>query len=275
MQANVNDVLDHVSSLPSFPKVAARLLQLLSNPSVTVNELAETISMDASLSAKVVHLSNSSFYLLSQPVRSIKDAVFVLGLQTVKSVTIAATLHRGLAGIVPRPDVFDLTDFWKHSYATAIAARHLATKRHLSDCETLYLAGLLHDIGKLIIANFWPESWKAISGSISKDDETTELHERKFFPYTHSKIAETLCTNWQLPEEITKLVSRIHDVTPTEDELNDGIEVLRQADGFTKQCGLGIPKTARKESIGESDLEGLAQDDLIRQVNYQLQILEA
>lgn len=123
MTQTVSSVLDHLSSLPPFPKVAAKLMVLLDDPSISPNELSEVLSMDPALVMKVIHASNSPFYMLSKPVETVNQAVLVLGIKTIKTITTASAIVQGVSQIQPRPDVFDIDKFWKHSYATAIAAK--------------------------------------------------------------------------------------------------------------------------------------------------------
>ncbi len=272
---STEDVISHLSDLPTFPKVTAKLFALLRDPAVPVSLLAETIAADPALAAKVVRLANSPFYMISRPIKSISDAVFVLGINSVKSLTSAATIKSGFSTFIPRRDVFDLTEFWKHSFATAMVARHLAVKSGNQLSEFLYLAGIIHDIGKLIIAYYWPESWKQIvADSLINPNEAMSTYELKYFLVTHSELIGRLCRNWQMPAELSELVGNMQNREEYDGQLSEELGMLRQSDDFANRAGLVFPRGSAELEEVDLDIVGLSRDSLITAVDYQLVVLE-
>jgi HD-like signal output (HDOD) protein len=275
MPQSLQEVLSHLSELPAFPKVTARLLRLLGDPRVSVDGLAEVISTDPSLAFKVVRLANSPFYMISRPISSVKDAVFVLGITAVKSITAAASIHRGFAAYEPRPDVADIRQFWQHSYATAIVARTLAGKCCPDRQEPIYLAGLIHDIGKLIIAYYWPETWKLISERFRAcPEESLEDQEMRYFGSTHAEVGRQLCCSWELPDDITALVADGPTAGGDDGCLETGRAILREADAYAKQSGYGFPKRTETRVYSEATRAQIDSLDLTEAVEYQLYVLD-
>ena len=276
MPQAVADIIDHLSDLPPFPKVTARLLSLLNNPSVSVRDLAEVISTDPSLVMKVIHISNSPFYMVSKPIESVKAAVLILGIDTIKSITTAVSIQKGLAeAYAPRSGLFDLPAFWKHSYATAIVSSKIARRYNNSSADRLYLAGLIHDIGKLIIAHYWPETWKRIINYIKAGNGSYTEVELNVFSSSHCEIAASLCDKWQFPQNIVELIRRHHRRADEDDPTSKEIEILRAANEIVSANGFPFPEDGCPEITAE-ELEQYiwAADGLGDDVEHQLKMLD-
>lgn len=273
MTQSVADVVDHLSALPPFPKVTTRLFTLLNDDTASADVLASVISADPSLSMRVVHLANSPFYMLARPVQSVKEAVLVLGINTIKNITTAASLMKGLSALQPRTDVFDMMEFWKHSNATAIASHRLAARRMPALADSLYLAGLIHDIGKVIVAFHWPEVWKAIVNTMHHTDEEYYVVEQRLFHGSHADIAASLCRNWSFPLQIVEAVRLHHEKSPAA-EYRMSSEVLTSANRLARVTGLACPMV---RAVNLDDLPA-EQMEIARQlpdeVAYQLSTLE-
>jgi HD-like signal output (HDOD) protein len=131
--------------LPTLPRVAVRVLDLAKEKDVSFGHIAEAICDDPVLAAKILKMVNSSFYGISQPVKTINHALVLLGLQTIKAVAVGFSLVRGVNA--RRSETFDYVRFWRQSLYTAVFARALAKLQSSEDCEEAFLAGLLSDLG--------------------------------------------------------------------------------------------------------------------------------
>ncbi len=274
MPMAVDDVLDRLSGLPPFPKVTTRLLSMLEDDGVAAQDIAQVISTDPSLVLKSLHLANSPFYMVSKPIETVMEAVLVLGINTIKSITTAAAIQKGLAAVKPRADAFDMLGFWRHSYATAIAASKLATGRQKGVADTLYVAGLIHDIGEVILAYYWPEVWLGIVNSFRASTEPLEEIEMRLFHRTHKDIGAQLCRNWLFPDKIVELIER-HNDTP-DPSTPEHLRMLHQAHLLVTQCGFGFPLCRQTEPSCEEESEEYKSivETLPGDVDYQLRVLE-
>lgn len=274
MSHAVSDVISQLTDLPPFPQVTTKLLRLLDDSTVSVEELAQVISSDPSLVLRVIQVANSPFYMLSRPVESVKEAVFVLGITTIKSITTAISIQKGLQSFAPRKDVFDQSQFWKHSYATAIAARWLATRDQLPEVDRFYLGGLIHDVGKLVQARFWPDSWKHVLQYMRLNNVRYEEAEIVCFSTGHQKLVMELCRNWQFPDAIIEMLSCDTDSPPS-----SGVRcqsVVAKANCLAEYGGYKFPVedcAACMSDLSEKDLEYVSLM-LPREMDYQLRLLE-
>src|SRR3954453_18402070 len=141
--------LRNVSNLPSLPAVALRVLELVRRDDVRIADVANVISSDSALSAKLLRTVNSSFYGLSKQVGTISHAATLLGLQSVKTLALGFSL---VSIVQARPgEAFDFSRFWRQSLYTAVAARLLANRVAPKQREAAFVAGLLSDVGTLVM----------------------------------------------------------------------------------------------------------------------------
>lgn len=274
MAQAVADVIEQLSSLPPFPRVTTKLLRLLDDGSVSLDDLASVISSDPSLVMKVIHIANSPFYMCSRPVESVKDAVLILGINAIKSITTAVSVQKGLRAFTPRTDVFDQTQFWKHSYATAIMARKLMHRIDKRQSDKFYLVGLIHDVGKLIQAFYWPDTWQAAVNLLRQEATNYETVETRVFSCSHSEITAQLCTNWQFPEEIVELMTEQTRAAKGEVPLAE-MSVLSKANLLANYAEFVFPVEQSyqfDESMTAEYTEILSE--LPAEVAYQLRVLE-
>jgi putative nucleotidyltransferase with HDIG domain len=183
---------------------ARRLLEILSNPDVTLGELSRAIEVDSSLAARVLRVVNSSAYGLRVRVRKISVAVTLLGLKRLNEIATAAAVLDWFEHDSQRaPEIF------RHSSATASLARHIATRAGLPP-EEMYTCGLLHDYGKLIMLQAGGESYAPLVGSGSGDDDEVCARERAIHGYDHAILGARMLAEWNLPEPLPSVISLHH-----------------------------------------------------------------
>ena len=156
-------LLKQAGNLPSLPEIYIRVTELLETESATALKIGETVQTDPALTARILKLINSAYYGLQNPVTSISQTVTLLGHQQLQQVLVGSVL----AGVFKDFDItdFPLRDYWKHCIKTAIIAKQLAMQNaYILDHEAFFTAGLLHDIGWLVIAKVNPGSYVNITG---------------------------------------------------------------------------------------------------------------
>ena len=197
-QPTLQDMLARVQRLPALPAVAMELLNTLSGSDPDVATLARRIAQDQAIAARVLRVANSPFYGLQSRVGSIQDAVVVLGFSAVRSLVLAAAVVSGLPG--GHCAGFDPNRFWRHVMGTAVAAQSLARQLGRPP-ESLFVAGLLHDIGRLAMVAVYPELFaRALASARERDCSLREV-EFEIFGFDHSAVGAALTRRWNFPEE--------------------------------------------------------------------------
>jgi putative nucleotidyltransferase with HDIG domain len=207
-QTSVASVLDHAQKLPSLPSVVLEILESFDNERMDVSTLAGKIANDQALVARVMRVANSAFFGLSGQVGTIFEAISVLGFNNLRGlVTAAAIINASPKNL----GEFDLVVFWRHGICTAACAKVLAKRLGLNP-EIAFTAGVLHDIGKLIIVMGYPAAAKVVAVDEASDESFLEA-ERNLIGYDHAALGGELAQRWKFPQAIRDAI-RLHHSPP-------------------------------------------------------------
>jgi len=196
----IEDFFNSIVSLPSLPKVVQEVMRMLDSEDVDINILANTIEQDAVIAAKVLKMANSSFYGVTRAVKNIDDAVAILGLAKIRSLVLAC----GVTGAFTEVPSLDLKRFWRHSLVAASISREIA-KQLGKESEVPYIAGLLHNIGDLLIHLVFPVTSSEVDDlCLGVSTEKRQAVEREVIGLDHCQIGEELAIRWSFPHEIAR-----------------------------------------------------------------------
>ena len=196
-------IVRQIQELPSLPVVVLELLSSMDQDDTDVHVLAQKIELDQALAAKTLRIANSSFYGMQSKVTSIPQAVSVLGFHSIRTVVTACALTSSFA---PAAGGFDFQAFWRHSLATAIAARLLAP--HLGvNPETAFTAGLLHDLGTLVLVTRFPAEHVLVRSYRQAHDCQMAEAELAVIGIDHAQVGSALAAYWKFPEAIQQAVA--------------------------------------------------------------------
>ena len=203
-------LLEQAGELPSLPEVYIRVTELLETENASGLKIGEAVQTDPALTARILKMINSAYYGLRNPVTSISQAVALLGRQQLKQVLLGSVL----AGVFKDFDVthFPLRDFWQHCIKTAIIARQLAMQNaRIIDHDAFFTAGLLHDVGWLVIAKVNPGSYLQITQLAKNENKDVLQVENEKLGVTHIDVGVALLDKWGIPGLITECVRKHHD----------------------------------------------------------------
>jgi putative nucleotidyltransferase with HDIG domain len=201
-------IIRQIQELPSLPVVVLELLSSMDQDDTDVHVLAQKIELDQGLAAKTLRIANSSFYGMQSKVTSIPQAVSVLGFHSIRTVVTACALTGSFA---PVSGGFDFQAFWRHSLATAIAARLLAP--HLGvNPETAFTAGLLHDLGTLVLVTRFPAEHALVRSYRQAHDCQMAEAELAVIGIDHAQVGSALAAYWKFPEAIQQAVADHHAI---------------------------------------------------------------
>lgn len=203
--ADVDKTLRDIGKLPSLPVLILEILESINNDQIDIRALVKKISQDQSLVARVMRVANSPFYGLSRQIDSIEQAVIVLGFNSLLGlVTAASIIHT----FPPMPKNFDQTEFWRHSVCVAVWAKILAAHFGFKP-ETAFTAGLLHDIGKLVVVVYFQDGFKLIQKSVAEGMRLRDA-ERHVVGMDHAMLGRKVAEHWHFPLEICQAIET-HD----------------------------------------------------------------
>ena len=210
----VGSELFGVKHLPPLSHTASRLLEAVADPDIEIDELAGIISQDPPLAARLLGIANSAYFGQSRPVNSIWEAIIrVFGINMVKSLAVSIAL----AGTFDPGSCrgFDLADYWYSALATASLSRLLAmqyTGEPRPDGDSLYLCGMLHNLGCLLLAHLFPTQFsQAIAEWTQDQSHAMRDLELKYLDTDHLQAGEWLARRWHLPEAVADVIGYFDD----------------------------------------------------------------
>ena len=201
-------IIRQIQELPSLPVVVLELLSSMDQDDTDVHVLAQKIELDQALAAKTLRIANSSFYGMQSKVTSIPQAVSVLGFHSIRTVVTACALTGSFA---PVSGGFDFQAFWRHSLATAVAARLLAPHLRVNP-ETAFTAGLLHDLGTLVLVTRFPAEHALVRSYRQAHDCQMAEAELAVIGIDHAQVGSALAAYWKFPEAIQQAVADHHAI---------------------------------------------------------------
>ncbi len=208
----LHQVLDReLTDLPPLPLVANRLVMALGNTETAVSDLARLIGMDQSIAAKVLRLVNSSYYGFPRQVTTLGHAIVILGFNTVRNLALAIAAFDKFP--LSRHSPVDPTKFWEHGLGVAICAQVLAKRKNLPAKvgEEAFLAGLLHDVGKLFLCQHFPNSYRAAIEAAWEEKCRISVAEQTYCGATHSLVGKRIAEKWNLPATLAATIRHHHD----------------------------------------------------------------
>jgi HD-like signal output (HDOD) protein len=197
----MNVAIEHIfkdpDAIPSLPASFYKIIEAINDPDANMHEIGDLISSDMGLTAKILRLVNSSYFGLSTEVATISHALGIIGLSPLSTLVLASEILSKFKDI---PENFVTAEsFWSHNIASGIAARQICKLKNFGNEELLYIAGMIHDIGSLIIYREYPEEAKRALTQCNEWGIDLINSERSALGYDHAEVGGALMERWALP----------------------------------------------------------------------------
>ncbi|WP_455208522.1 HDOD domain-containing protein [Kaarinaea lacus] len=197
-QGSVEELVQGVVGLISLPDVCVRVKEMVDDPDCSASDIGKVVSKDAALTARLLRIVNSAFYQFPARIETVSRAITIVGNRELKDLVFAATV----AGIFEKvsSDLIDIETFWRHAVYCGIVSRILARKSRVLHNERLFIAGLMHDIGRMVIAFKLPNQCREVLQY--RKEHGVELHvaEKALLGFDHALVGAELMKAWCLPQ---------------------------------------------------------------------------
>lgn len=199
-------VLEDHRELSSLPQAVAEIIKVARDPNASANDLARAIMKDPSLTARLLRVVNSPYYSPVQPVTTISQAVVTIGSRPITAMALAASIYNMVNNV---DSTIDRKKFWRHSLEAALAAQAIARAVNYESPEEAFIAGLLHDIGILILDASFREDYARIWKLTETGEKLIEMEE-EYWSTNHARVGQFLMRQWGLPEILCDAVGGHH-----------------------------------------------------------------
>ena len=254
-------LVDSVLQLISLPEIYLRLQKTIDDPLHTREQVAEIISFDPALSARVMRIANSSYYGFPRKIETVVDAVGLIGEIELRNLVLATTVVGTMSALSYKG--IDIDQFWMHSLRTGITARQIAKKVRGCNAEILFLGGILHDLGILVIYQQHSILADAVMRQIDGHHQLRDQAEREVLGFDHADVGALLTEAWGLSPEICELL-RCHHQYQLAQEFARGAMILALANLMadveaTSVSDIRIESLTRQLQLDEASLQEIQE----------------
>lgn len=276
--------LDQIKEVPTLPQVAFKLIALISENTTSTREISRLIEDDPPLVAKILRLVNSGYYNLRNEVKNIHQAVVLIGLEELRNLIFAISVFSTFYHIKEN-EHFSFLKFWKHSAATGKVAAVLCKYLNLDFISTVFVGGLLHDFGRLVLQLYFQEEYIRAFEYCLEHHVSLYQAEREALNFSHAEAGYWLAQRWNLPEDLSLIMRDHHRVTPDWVRENTPISLVYAGDRITNIWGIGIEPLPTMELLEDDPvwrellkvfpkLEKFPLDEMTRVFDMQLEEAE-
>lgn len=236
----LDQLLNNINELPSIPTVAAKVVSMVNNPEMPLNKIAEEISKDQAITTNVLKLCNSAYFSRGKEISSIERAVVTLGIKEVMDIVIIAATK----SIMEKPLMgYDLAkgDLWRQGLAVAVMAKKIALMKNMkSVADIAFTGGIIHAIGKTIIAFYVQSTFNEILNLVTTQGMQFQAAEKEVMGYDHQEIGEKLLVKWGFPAVLKAIVRYYLEPDKAPEEFRPLVSIVHVANVLCLMGGLGI-----------------------------------
>ncbi|MFH1075499.1 MAG: HDOD domain-containing protein [Pseudomonadota bacterium] len=254
-------ILQRIKDLPAMPQTVMKARQLMASEKSSIKELAAVLETDQAIAVRVLKMANSSYYGMSGKVSSIQHASVVLGINTLGQIITLAGSSAVLGGRLKGYGTSS-GDLWRHSLAVAFASKLIALKKNPLIANDAFTAGLLHDVGKLILDEEIFERKDLFNNVMATGKQSFLKAEKEILGFDHAEIAAEVCKSWNVPESLAIAIQYHH--SPADSQGDELTYIIHMADAIGMMTGLGMGEDGMLYNIDDKAMRflGLTSFDM-------------
>ena len=265
----VNNILKGIEYLPPFPSTVSRAFQMLENPKVTTDSIVDIIKFDQAISSNVLKLCNSSYFGLSRSITNLQEALIYIGLSRFREILVLSGTRQYFEKKISGYELYR-GELWRCSLSSAVIADELCNLLAVEYKEEVFLAALLHDLGKLVLSEYITDSLSDIHEKVEKMGITFIEAEKEVLGCDHAELGARILEMWGFSDTIINAVRKHHEPAADEDTMFENI--IRLTDNVVMMMGYGtsvdglayhgFDDVCRKYDITQESLDSVMSDSL-------------
>jgi putative nucleotidyltransferase with HDIG domain len=230
----------YIARMPSLSTTVIKVLETCNDPKSSANDLKRVISLDPVLTGRVLRLINSAYYSIGRPISSLTRAIIMLGINTVKNLALSFAILDNLKG---KSSVrsFSMDEFWTHSLCVGIIAKSLATLKSVppGDREEFFVAGLLHDLGKLPLQKQFSDEYDQVWEDARREQNTLFRSEINFFGFDHCEVGCMIAEKWRLGLSLVESLSHHHHPDQSSETTREFVSIVSLSNQLANDLNIG------------------------------------
>jgi HD-like signal output (HDOD) protein len=240
-ERNLKKIQATIARMPSLSTTIVKVLETCNEPRASANDLKRVISLDPVLTGRVLKLINSAYFALGKPITSLTRAIIMLGVNTVKNLALSFAIMKNMQGSGSF-QAFTTNEFWLHCLGVGVAAKSLAAAKGLSPAEQeeYFVAGLLHDLGKLPLNKQFPAEYFQVCQSADKQSEPFYISEDRRLGIDHCKVGEMIAQKWRLGDSLVEALTYHHHPDDCTENSRDLVSTISLANQIVIELKIGL-----------------------------------
>lgn len=237
-QERLKRIVEKLIGLPTLPAILSRINSMMLNPRTSAKDIAGVISSDPAITSKILRVVNSSFYGFPSRITTVTHAIVILGFNTVKSIVLSTSIFDVFKGGNGPTDLFNRNEFWLHSIGVGSAAKVIARRCGYTALEEFFIAGLLHDVGKIVLDQYAHDSFVEVLNIVRDKNQLIVCAEDEALGTTHADIGGWLFQKWNLSKGLCECVS-LHHTPQLSTDYKKPVAIVHLADIFARALKIG------------------------------------
>lgn len=258
-KVTLEEIIGRVKDIPTLPNITYEIMKLTEDPDSTVHDIENVVMKDQSLTTRILRLANSAYYGYPRRISTVSEASVLLGFQAIRSLTLTASVGGLLMKEVPGYGL-GKNELWKQSQSCAIISRYIARKVRFIKVDQAYVAGLLRDIGKVIVSYYLTDHFKQIMDLVESENISFLDAEERILGFHHGQVGAEIAKKWNLPEDLAEAIAYHH--SPEKAVINPKLtSIVHIADAIVMMMGIGLGVDGMVYNFSKEAIKSLGIDE--------------
>ena len=257
IKQRIEAVISNLNQLPSIPEVASKIITMVNDPDVSFKKVADEISKDQAMTTNVLKLCNSAYFSKGKEITSIERAIVTMGLKEVKDIVILLVTKP----VLDKPIIgYDLGkgDLWLQGLVVATLSKKIAYNKKRKDiADIVFTGGLIHNVGKVVLALFVQNTYKEIIQLVEKNNITFNEGEKEVMGFDHHQVGERILDKWKFPPVLKAIVRYYHEPQNAPVEFRFDVSIVHIANVISLMAGVGLGSDGLYHRFNDSALKSV------------------
>ncbi len=261
IKERLESVINDLEQLPALPEAVTKIINMVNNPDVDFKLVANEISKDQTITTNLLKLCNSAYFSKGKEISSIDRAIVTLGLKEVKDVVMVVSAKAVLNKVIVGYDLLKGM-LWEHDLAVAILSKNIALmKKDKQNADVVFTGGLIHDVGKTVLALFVQHAFKEIMSTVETKGIPFQEAERDVMGFDHQEVGEKILAKWNFPEVLRNIVRYHHEPERAPAQYMKMVSIVHIANTICLMAGIGIGSDGLFHEISTKAIQAVGLTD--------------